>query len=182
MKTCIICNIEKPLEEFYKHSQMLDGHINKCKDCSRKQAEEKYKELIKNPEFLEKERERNRLRDNAKRRKEGIPARKLGIQKDKHQVYLDNKEKYPEKYLVRNMLKHYPKKSTHHLHHWSYNKEHFDSCIELTTKEHGLAHRGIIYDQERYMYRRIDTMELLDSKESHELYIREYIKKFDPPF
>jgi len=173
MKTCIICNTEKPLEEFYKHSQMTDGHLNKCKDCCKIQADERFKRLLKNPEWKEKERIRNLERSKLKERK---TSRRNGIQKPRHQVYLDNKEKFPEKYIVRNMLKHYPKSATHHLHHWSYNIEHFDSCIELTQKEHGLAHRGIIYDQERYMYRRIDTMELLDSKESHELYIREYIK------
>jgi len=35
MKTCRTCNEKKPIEEYYRHKEMLDGRLNICKDCTR---------------------------------------------------------------------------------------------------------------------------------------------------
>ena len=34
-KTCTKCHVSKELDQFGKHSQMADGHLNQCKECKK---------------------------------------------------------------------------------------------------------------------------------------------------
>lgn len=170
-KTCFKCNIEKPLAEYYKHKDMRDGRLNKCKDCTKEGVKERVLVLSENSEWVEREKSRHR----AKYFRLGYKEKHKPNREDKKATQDRYKSKYPEKCKARNCSQSIPSINGHN-HHWSYNKEHYKDVIDISEKDHAKAHRFIVYDQERMMYRRIDNMELLDTKEKHIEWIEWCIK------
>ena len=78
-KVCRKCGKEKPIEEYYVHKQMADGHLNICKECTKKRV------AIHRENNLEKIKEYDRNRPNKLERYE--------LNKKYHQK---NKEKVKE--------------------------------------------------------------------------------------
>lgn len=161
-KICFKCGNSKPIEEFYKHKAMGDGHLNKCKSCAKIDVKERDRNLRSNLEYVEKERKRGR----EKYHRLNYAKKKTEFEIKKSSISTYNK-KYPEKKIARGATKRIkPVCVGNHLHHWSYLTEHKKDVIELSPSDHYLLHRFMIYDQERRMYRKL-TGELLDTKQSH---------------
>jgi len=40
MKKCFKCGSEKAITEFYKHPEMSGGHVNKCRECNKRDVRE----------------------------------------------------------------------------------------------------------------------------------------------
>jgi len=165
-KVCFKCSTEKPLSEYYANGKTKDGHFNKCKECARSDTKKRLKELSFNPEWRESERKRNREKYHRFEYKYKIA----------HEIVARYNAKYPEKLKAKSATRRIKRLTEgNHLHHWSYNKEHYKDVIEISPKEHGKAHRFLVYDQERMMYRRYDNNVLLDTREAHETFIFECI-------
>ena len=160
MKKCFKCGVGKDLSDFYKHPKMLDGHLNKCISCSLLDRKELVEKIKKDPQRAEKRLKQNRewQRKNSYRN-----------------PYKSSDQNYKEKYADKFPEKAAAKMASQRVLKSGF-EEHFKDILWLTESEHKKAHRFIIYDQERKMYRRCDTGELLGSKKQHDAFIKHCIR------
>lgn len=87
MKQCFICLEYKPLDDFHKHPRMKDGHINKCKECTKAYSRQHRRD---NQGYY--------LPYDKKRNKE--PERQVKVRR-RHD---ENKKQWPEKYRARSAV------------------------------------------------------------------------------
>lgn len=100
MKKCFKCEEVKPLSEFYKHKQMADGHLNKCKICTKKDVK-KHRDAN-----LDKAREYDRARNSMPHR---VAARTLYQKTDAYKLsHAESVRKYrknhPQRYFAKTCI------------------------------------------------------------------------------
>jgi ribosomal protein S27AE len=61
-KKCFKCKAVKQLEDFYKHPQMPDGRVNKCKECNKKDVTANREKNIERIREYDRERGKNKER------------------------------------------------------------------------------------------------------------------------
>lgn len=86
-KVCFKCNIEWPIHFFYKHPKTADGHLNKCKKCTKLDVKT---HRTKNIEYVK---NYDKLREYGEKRK-----------KDKAKARNRYRKKNPEKYKARSAV------------------------------------------------------------------------------
>lgn len=69
IKRCFSCHVVKSIEEFYPHAKMADGHLNKCKDCTRSDAVDHRNKNIDKIRKKEKEKSRKAKPERVAKRK-----------------------------------------------------------------------------------------------------------------
>lgn len=57
-KMCFKCGIEKELDNFYKHPAMVDGRVNKCKECNKLDVRSNYANKKEQYQLYDRKRQR----------------------------------------------------------------------------------------------------------------------------
>jgi hypothetical protein len=126
-KVCFKCGRELPLSEFYKHQRMSDGHLNKCKDCTKKDVHNDYERKSSNESWMEKERIRGREK-----------YRRLGYVANPNTTRIDFSP--PSSISCKLRRRGYETKGKE-AHHWNYN--HPNSVFLLSRKAHHRIHCAV---------------------------------------
>ena len=84
-KECFKCKAVKPLEEFYKHPKMADGHVNKCKECNKKDVTENRNKNIERIRAYDRQRGKN-----PERMKAAAEISKAWLNADKRRMQCHN--------------------------------------------------------------------------------------------
>lgn len=158
-KVCFKCGIEKELDEFYVHSRMADGHLNKCIECTKIDAKENYNIKSLNDEWVLKERERGREKYKRLRYKDSLPN-----QKKRGQFWYGSEYKCLRRWMERRIRLN----KTDEIHHWDYKR--IKDFFIIPRNLHSRLHVTLILDEISGVFSTTEGV-LLDTKEKHLLHM-----------
>jgi len=104
-KTCFKCKELKPLESFYKHPEMKDGRLNKCKECNKKDVRENYASHRQHYQEYERRRANSPSHIKAKKIYAKTEAGKAAFSRANKKWKNNNSEKIAAHLLVRYAIK-----------------------------------------------------------------------------
>lgn len=155
MKVCFKCGAEKPLSDFYKHHAMADGHVNKCKECNKKDVRgnrEANLEYIQ--EYDRRRRSEEYLLSNLKEG-ETLESVRGAVTQAKARWVEKNPNKRTAQMAVNNAVRDGRLTKLTHCehclkndvkiqgHHWSYLPENWLDVLWLCASCHGKEHRRL---------------------------------------
>jgi len=153
-KRCFKCGETKPLSDFYKHPKMADGHVNKCKECNKKDVRENRETRL--DYYQEYDRERSKDRESDRIQKQREYSKRPEVLKRSRVIKKMSADRYPHKSVCRYTLSNAirdgkifrpgfcefcGKQCTPHGHHSSYSIEMALLVTWLCTSCHGKVHR-----------------------------------------
>ena len=102
MKKCFKCHQIKPLNEFYRHQKMADGHLGKCKECTKSDTSKVYARKMLDPILHEMELDRSK-RKYLKSKAEGKATNQSAAAKAKWRK--DNPHKHKAQWMLRDAVR-----------------------------------------------------------------------------
>ena len=166
-KTCILCNTEKELTEFYKHKRMSQGRDSKCKECVKERSRKRHHTLKENDEWLEQERSRHREK-----------YLRLGY-KDK-QLEWDKDKPWKKTQTYKNLSRNLGLEKGFEAHHWNYNDDYLKDVFIMESSPHKILHTHLTMDIEKRIFFITETGKYLETKQEHEEFIKALNLEYKP--